>query len=76
MPRHKNSLNKTLKYNVKINVMDNDVLDKDFCSLKEIACELNIPHHTLTDIYELRRTSFMRYTDCYYFPSLTISKLE
>ena len=52
MPRHKNSLNKKEKYNVKINIMDNDVLDKNFCSLKEIANELDIPYPTLTDIYE------------------------
>ena len=76
MPRTKGTLNKTLKYNVKINIMENDVLDKNFCSLKEIANELNIPFHTLTDIYEKRRTSFMRYSDCYYFPNLIICKLE
>ena len=75
MPRTKNSFNKKEKYNVKINYMDNDVLDKNFCSLKEIANELDIPFHTLTDIYEKRRTSFTRYSNCYYFPSLSICKL-
>ena len=76
MPRHKNSLNKKEKYNVKINIMDNEVLDKNFCSLKEIANELDIPFYTLTDIYEKRRTSFTRYSNCYYFPNLCISKLD
>ncbi len=76
MPRTKGTLNKTLKYNVKINIMENDVLDKNFCSLKEIANELDIPYPTLTDIYEKRRTSFTRYSTCFYFPTLCISKLD
>ena len=76
MPRTKGTLNKTLKYNVKINIMENDVLDKNFCSLKEIANELDIPYPTLTDIYEKRRTSFTRYSNCFYFPTLCISKLD
>lgn len=75
MPRQKGTLNKTQKYNVKINIMNNVVLDKNFCSLKEIANELEIPFHTLTDIYENRRTSFMRYSNCYYFPDLTICRI-
>lgn len=76
MPRTKNSTNKKEKYNVRINIMDNDVLDRNFCSLKEIANELNIPFHTLTDIYEKRRTTFTRYSNCYYFPHLCISRLD
>lgn len=75
MPRTKGTLNKTQKYNVKISIMDNNVLDKNFCSLKEIANELDIPFHTLTDIYEKRRTSFTRYSKCYYFPDLTICRI-
>lgn len=75
MPRTKNSFNKKEKYNVKINIMDNIVLDRNFTTLKEIANELNIPFYTLADIYEKRRTSFTRYSNCYYFPNLSICKL-
>tara|TARA_R110000803_G_scaffold184748_1_gene247070 strand:- start:135 stop:437 length:303 start_codon:yes stop_codon:yes gene_type:complete len=67
--------NSTMKYNCSITVMDNEVLNEDYSSLKKLADAIDIPYHTITDVFEGRRSSFMKYENKKYFPSIKIRKL-
>ncbi len=73
--RPTNATNKKKKYNLKVELLGETKCDEDFCSLNEISKKLNIPYHTISDVYEGRRVSFNRYNKCEYFPVIKISKL-
>jgi len=73
--RPANSTNKKKKYNLKVELGGETKCDEDFCSLNEISKKLNIPYHTIADVYEGRRVSFNRFNKCEYFPTISISKL-
>ena len=74
--RPANSKNKKKKYNLKVEVDGESRLDEDFCSLNEISKKLNIPYHTISDVYEGRRLSFNRFNERSFFPKITISKIS
>tara|TARA_R100001086_G_scaffold37268_1_gene16646 strand:+ start:260 stop:511 length:252 start_codon:yes stop_codon:yes gene_type:complete len=67
---------KTNKYRCEIEVMGEIVLCDDYATLKVIADETEIPYHTIADVFEGRRTSFMKYSNTKYFPNLRITKLS
>lgn len=70
------SQNKTNKYRCEIDLMGEKVLCEDYATLKQVADETGIPYHTIADVFEGRRTSFMRYAKSKYFPNLSITKLS
>jgi hypothetical protein len=72
MPR---SANKKLKYNLSVNCNGTQLHNENYCSLKEISNYLNIPYTTTTDIYEGRRKSMNKYSNCKFFPELSITLL-
>jgi len=71
-----NSTNKKKRYNLKVVLMGETKCDEDFCSLAEISKKLNIPVHTITDVYEGRRLSFNRFNKCEFFPTISITKKD
>tara|TARA_R110002096_G_scaffold143224_1_gene298882 strand:- start:916 stop:1149 length:234 start_codon:yes stop_codon:yes gene_type:complete len=70
-----NATNKKKKYNLKVELMGETKCDENFASLNEISKKLNIPYHTIADVYEGRRVSFNRFNECEFFPRISISKL-
>ena len=68
--------NITPKYNCYISVMGEAVHNKQYPSLRQIGKELNIPYHTITDVYEGRRNSFTKYENIKFFPSLKITLIN
>mgnify|MGYP001263887897 CR=1 FL=1 len=74
--RPANSKNKKMKYNLTVELMGETKCDESFASLGDISKKLNIPYHTIADVYEGRRVSFNRFSDCHYFPKISISKLD
>ena len=74
--RPANSKNKKKKYNLKVEVGGETKCDENFCSLNEISKKLNIPYHTISDVYEGRRVSFNRVSECEYFPKIMISRIN
>lgn len=73
--RTANSKNTKKKYNLKIELMGETKCDEDFASLIEVSKKLNIPYHTISDVYENRRKSFNRFSNCEYFPKISITKI-
>ena len=73
--RTANSKNTKKKYNLKIELMGETKCDEDFASLIEVSKKLNIPFHTISDVYENRRQSFKRFSNCEYFPKISITKI-
>jgi len=74
--RTANSKNTKKKYNLNIELMGETKCDEDFASLIEISKKLNIPYHTISDVYEDRRQSFKRFNECPYFPKISITKIS
>ena len=74
--RPPNSKNKQLKYRLVIDVMGRIECDEKFTTLQELSKKINIPYHTISDVYEGRRVSFNRWSDCEYMPKITITKLN
>jgi hypothetical protein len=68
--------NTTPKYLCCITFMGNEVHKKEYPSLKKLADDIDIPYHTITDVFEGRRSSFMKYKNRKYFPDISISKLS
>ncbi len=71
-----NATNKKKKYNLRVELLGETKCDEDYASLNEISKKLNIPYHTIADVFEGRRVSFNRYSECEYFPKIFISKLN
>jgi len=67
--------NTTPKYLCCITLMGDEVHRKEYASLKKLADDIDIPYHTITDVFEGRRNSFMKYKDRKYFPDISIQKL-
>jgi len=72
----KGQANITLKYNCCVSIMGDEVHNKQYASLIEIGKDLNIPYHTITDVYEGRRNSFTKYEGIKYFPSFKITLIK
>ena len=70
------SVNLKPKYRCQIILMGNVVLDENYSTLRNLANGVDLPYHTITDVFEGRRNSFMRYEDRRYFPSIKITKLD
>ena len=68
--------NTTMKYNCSIIVMESEVHNCDYSSLRKLALDINIPYHTITDVFEGRRGSYMKYQHNKFFPIIKISKLS
>ena len=73
--RPANSKNKKLKYHLVIEVMGKTACDEKFTTLQELSKKINIPYHTISDVYEGRRVSFNRWSECEYMPKISITKL-
>lgn len=73
--RTSGAINNTPKYLCSIILMGDEVHRKEYSSLKKIADEIDMPYHTITDVFEGRRSSFMKYKDKKYFPDIRITKL-
>ena len=67
--------NTTPKYRCVVTLMGEKVVDDDFTSLKKVAEVVDIPYHTITDVFEGRRNSFMKYKNKKFFPDISIIKL-
>lgn len=67
--------NITPKYLCCINLLGKEVHREQYASLKKLAMDIDIPYHTITDVFEGRRNSFMKYKDKKYFPDIQITKL-
>ena len=65
--------NITLKYLCCVEVAGEEIHNKQYASLIQIGQDLNIPYHTLTDVYEGRRSSFTKYQNMKFFPTVKIS---
>ena len=70
------SENKCMKYKCNITLMGNTILDKEYPSLKQIANDIEVPYHTITDMYEGRRTSYQKFAGTKYFPDFTIKRID
>lgn len=67
--------NITPKYLCCIHILGNEVHKEQYPSLKKLAQDIDIPYHTITDVFEGRRNSFMKYKDKKFFPDIRITKL-
>lgn len=74
--RPANSKNKKLKYHLQIKVMGKTECDEKFTTLSELSKKIGIPYHTISDVYEGRRVSFNRWSECEYMPKILITKLN
>jgi len=68
--------NVKLKYVCSVVLMGEEVHNKQYPSLIQIGKELNIPYHTITDVYEGRRNSFTKYENMKFFPCVKIYKIS
>ena len=69
------SNNTTPKYNCSIKYLGTEIHNKNYTSLKTLSDDIDMPYHTITDVFEGRRNSFMKYEDRKYFPAIKIMKL-
>lgn len=69
------SVNLKAKYRCEIILMGNVVLDESYTSLRNLAKGADLPYHMITDVFEGRRNSFMKYQNKKYFPTIKITKL-
>ena len=67
--------NTTPKYICSITYLGNEVHNEKYSSLKSLADAIDMPYHTITDVFEGRRNSFMKYENRKYFTSIKIMKL-
>ena len=58
--------NTTMKYNCSIIVMESEVHNCDYSSLRKLALDINIPYHTITDVFEGRRDAITSNTEGIY----------
>jgi hypothetical protein len=67
--------NSTLKYICSIHFMGEVIHNEKYASLKKLAEGIDIPYHTVTDVFEGRRCSYNKFKDRKFFPNIRIMKL-
>ena len=70
------SVNQKPKYHCEITILGNVVLDESFTTLRKLAHSVDLPYHTITDVFEGRRGSYQKYENRKYFPIIKISKIS
>lgn len=68
-------INTTLKYNCCITILGEVVLNENYTTLKKLSKSIDIPYDTVTDVFEGRRASYMKWCDKKYFPSISITRI-
>jgi len=63
------------KWNCKITLMNEEVLNKCYTCLQDIADELNISRHIINDIANNRKKN-NKYDDCIFFPKIIITEID
>ena len=63
------------KYHCEITILGNVVLDESYSSLRKLAHSVDLPYHTITDVFEGRRGSYQKYENRKYFPIIKITKI-
>jgi hypothetical protein len=69
------SMNVKPKYHCEITILGNVVLDESYSSLRKLAHNVDLPYHTITDVFEGRRGSYQKYENRKYFPVIKITKI-
>lgn len=67
--------NTTPKYNCCIHFMGKEIHNKKYASLKQMSNDIDIPYHTLTDVFEGRRCSYNKFKDRKFFPTINITRI-
>jgi hypothetical protein len=70
------SNNTTPKYNCSIIYLGTEIHNKNYTSLKTLSDDIDMPYHTITDVFEGRRNSFMKIRRPKIFPGYKYSKVS